>query len=72
VGQFAYAAEMLRDEFTRQPLEQRQVQLQWHMLRPEHKEPKEEELARLNKMISQFTEYWTKESQPSLHCSSVS
>lgn len=56
-----YAAEMLRDEFARQ--KQKRLQLQWHMLYPENQGSKEEKLTKLNKAISQFTEYWTKENR---------
>lgn len=55
-----YAAEKLRDEFVRQTHEKRQVQLQWHMLYPEHQGSKEEKLATLNNSISSFTKTWSK------------
>ncbi|PKM11382.1 MAG: arginase [Gammaproteobacteria bacterium HGW-Gammaproteobacteria-3] len=58
-----YAAEMLRDEFARQNLAQKRLQLQWHMLYPDSHGSKEEKLARLNKSISRFTEDWTKANQ---------
>jgi arginase len=61
-----YAAEMLRDEFVRQKPEQKRLQLQWHMLYPEKYGSREEKLARLNKSISRFTQYWTEENQPFL------
>ena len=61
-----YAAEMLRDEFNRQKPEQKRLQLQWHMLYPEKYGSREEKLARLNKSISRFTQYWTEENQPFL------
>jgi arginase len=56
-----YAGEMLRDEFARQ--KQKRLQLQWHMVYPENQGSKEEKLTKLNKAISQFTEYWTKENR---------
>ena len=61
-----YAAEMLRDEFARQKPEQKRLQLQWHMLYPEKHGSREEKLARLNKSISLFTQYWTEKNQPFL------
>ena len=61
-----YAAEMLCDEFTRQKPEQKCLQLQWHMLFPEKHGSREEKLAKLNKSISRFTQYWTEENQPFL------
>jgi arginase len=61
-----YAAEMLRDEFARQKPGQKLLQIQWHMLYPESQGSNEEKLAKLNKSISEHTEYWTKASQPFL------
>jgi len=61
-----YAAEMLRDEFVRQKPEQKRLQIQWHMLYPKKHGSKDEKLSRLNKSISRFTQYWTKENQPFL------
>ncbi len=61
-----YAAEMLRDEFSRQLPNRKRLQIQWQLLHPESQGLKEEKLAQLNKAISQFTEYWTKENRPFL------
>jgi arginase len=61
-----YAAEMLRDEFSRQLPEQKRLQIQWQLLHPESQGLKEEKLAKLNEAISQFTEDWTKENRPFL------
>jgi len=58
-----YAAEMLRDEFTKQQQEQHRLQLQWHMLHPENYATKEERLSRLNQSISRFSQYWTEQNQ---------
>ena len=61
-----FAAEMLQDEFARQKPEQQRLHLQWHMLFPEKSGSKEEKLAKLNKSISRFTQYWTEQNQPFL------
>jgi len=58
-----YAAEMLRDEFARQQPGLPGLQLQWHMLYPENRGPKEKKLSRLNQSISRFSQYWTEQSQ---------
>jgi len=58
-----YAAEMLHDEFARQPPEQKCLQLQWHMVYPEDQGTKEEKLSRLNQSISRFTQNWTEQNQ---------
>ncbi len=56
-----FAAEMLREEFARQKVGQRQQTLQWHMLHPGHLGTKYERISRLNDSISEFTQYLTKE-----------
>jgi arginase len=61
-----YAAEMLHDEFARQPSEQKRLQLQWHMVYPENYGSKEVTLSRLNQLISHFSQYWTEQNQPFL------
>lgn len=61
-----FAAEMLRDEFDRQNAQHKRLQLQWHMLSPESHGSREAKLTKLNKSISQFTEYWTKTNHPFL------
>jgi len=58
-----FAAEMLRDEFARQPAEQKRLQLQWHMVYPEGQGSKDEKLSRLNRSISRFTQNWTGQNQ---------
>jgi arginase len=58
-----YAAEMLHDEFARQPPEQKCLQLQWHMVYPENFGSKELTLSRLNQSISHFSQYWTEQNQ---------
>jgi arginase len=58
-----YAAEMLRDEFARQPAQQKRLQLQWHMVHPEDQGTKDEKLSRLNQSISRFTQNWTEQHQ---------
>jgi arginase len=58
-----FAAEMLRDEFARQPAEQKRLQLQWHMVHPEDQGNRDEKLSRLNRSISCFTQNWTEQNQ---------
>lgn len=60
-----YAAELLRDEFERQPAHAG-LQLQWHMLYPEKKGLKETRLFQLYQKASQFTCYWTETRHPFL------
>lgn len=57
---------MLRDEFVRQANGQKRIQLQWHMLYPEHRGSKAERLTKLNASISRFTAYWTIRHKPFL------
>jgi arginase len=47
----SYAAEMLRDEFSRDLPEQKRLQIQWQLLHPESQGLKAEKLAKLNKAI---------------------
>ncbi|SDI15391.1 arginase [Nitrosomonas sp. Nm132] len=61
-----HAAELLRDEFTRQPVPHAGLQLQWHMLYPEKKGSKEARLSRLYQKASEFTCYWTEARRPFL------
>lgn len=61
-----YAAGLLRDEFTRQPVPRVSLQLQWHMLYPEKKGSKEVRLSRLYQKASQFTCHWTEARHPFL------
>lgn len=61
-----YAAEMLRDEFARQPALQGSLQLQWHLLYPENEGSKENRLSRLYQKTSEFTRYWTETRRPFL------
>lgn len=61
-----YAAELLRDDFTRHPKPQNGLQLQWHMVYPDKKGSKENRLYRLHNRISQFTRYWTETHRPFL------
>lgn len=61
-----YAAEMLRDEFARQPAPQGSLQLQWYLLYPENEGSKEDRLSRLYQKTSEFTRYWTEMQRPFL------
>lgn len=58
-----YAAEMLRDEFALQKLEQQRLELQWHMLYPENNGSKDEKLSQLNQSISRFSQQWIEQNQ---------
>lgn len=57
-----YAAEMLHDRF----VQQKRMQIGWHMLDPQSNGSKEEKLSGLNRSISRFTQYWTEQNQPFL------
>lgn len=60
------AAEMLRDEFARQPVSHDGLQLQWHMLSPRKMGSKEARLFHLYQKASRFTCYWIKSQRPFL------
>lgn len=61
--QCGYAAEMLRNEYTRSKTNK---QLQWHMLHPDNKGSDEDQLIRLNKTISHYSSACLKQNQPFL------
>lgn len=61
-----FAAEMLRDEFARQPALQSDLQLQWHILYPENEGSKEDRLSCLYQKTSEFTRYWVETLRPFL------
>ncbi len=59
-----YAAEMLRNEFTRSKIGL--FKLQWHMLHPDNKGTNDDQLIRLNATISQYSAQCLKQDQPFL------
>ncbi|NOQ94600.1 MAG: arginase [Methylophaga sp.] len=62
--QCGYAAEMLRSEFARS--RKGGFELQWHMLHPDNKGCKEQQLIRLNTVISQYSAQCLKQNRPFL------
>lgn len=61
-----YAAELLRDALARQPLQNNDLQLQWHIVHPDNRGSKDDRLYRLNRQASEFTQYWTEARRPFL------
>lgn len=61
-----YAAELLREDLVLQPLHDSGLQLQWHILQPDNRGSKDEQLYRLNRQASRLTRNWTKARRPFL------
>jgi arginase len=61
-----YAAELLRNDLTRQPLLNGSLRLQWHIVHPDTRGSKDDRLYRLNQQASEFTRYWTEARRPFL------